>query len=522
MGGYFYNHLFYLCKKRKVGGKVENRKYTKTNAKYESLEFDFKKFMNNPYGLSGLENPILENSLLKNLTSSPQKYDRDEIRDLIKNPALNEKALKDFAQYLYNTNMFFKRLIHYFADILDFRFILKSSNPEPSKKFINAYHSANDWFDKFNIVHEFRKVMKVIILEDVAFYYLRENDGVATLQRMPSDYCKITGSTNLGYTYAINMTYFMQTGVNIADYPEEIQLRYMEYQNGGNPQASFYITLDPTKAVVFKWDENYAGIVPVLLGTFLMALDIVEFQDLQRTRTQLDTIKLLMQKIPMRNDKDAKKNDFLIDEVVAGAFHTNIKNSLPAGTNVITTPMDVDAINFNNVQDRNNIVAEGEQSFWGSAGVSPLLFGASSKSSVGVLQGLKIDSAFVDLMYHQFARFVNCQLDKKNKKYKFKIDFLGSTIFNKEEQFDQAMTGAAVGMPVSLIGHAIGLQPRDLNNLTEMEDILKIKEKLTPLQSTHTSSSDGKNGDNGGRPEKKTEELTDSGLQTKDEEQNSR
>lgn len=498
---------------------MEKRKYTKKSEKYESLDFNFQRFMADPYGANFLQNPIWTNTLLKQISSSPQKYDRDRVRDLLKNPVLNEKPLKDFAQYLYNTNMFFKRLVHYFADILDFRYILKPMNPENNEKFKKAYGSANEWLNKFKVSHEFRNIMKTLILEDTGFYYIRESEDCVTLQRMPTDYCKINGRTSLGYTYAFNMTYFMQTGINIADYPEEIQKQYWDFVNGKQDLPYYYVNLDPTKAFVFKWDENFVGIIPVLIGTYLNALDIVEYQDLQRTRTQLDTVKLLLQKIPMRNDKEARKNDFLIDEVVAGAFHNNIKSSLPLGTNVITTPMDVTGISFDNVQNRNNIVAEGEQSFWGSAGVSPLLFGATSKSSVGIMQGLKVDSAFVTNMYGQFERFINYQLDKVSKKYKFQIDFLNSTIFNQEEQFNQAVQGVTFGMPVSLVEHAIGLKPNDINNLNALEEILGVKAGMIPVQSSHTA---GGSQDKGGRPEKGAGELSESGMQTRDEEQNVR
>lgn len=495
-----------------------NRKNPATlGARYENLEFDFNTFMhtNNPYGAGVLNNPIWINSILKNIASSPQKYDRDKLRDYLKNPVFNEKALKDFAQYLYNTNMFFKRLVHYFADILDFRYILIPTNPDNSPQFKKAYNRSLDWLDKFDLVHEFRSIMHTVILEDVGFYYIRESDDCITLQRMPTDYCKIIGKTNLGYKYSINMSYFMQTGINIMDYPEEIQMAYWKYINGQSGLPFFYLDLDPTKAFVFKWDENFVGIMPVLLGIYLSALDIVEYQDLQRTRTQLDTWKMVLQKIPMRNDKDAKRNDFLIDELTAGAFHTNVKNALPMGASVITTPMDISAINFENTQTRENIVATGGQAFWDSAGVSPMLFGTPSKSSVGVQSGIKVDEAFVTMMYFQFARCVNFNMNLQNKKYKFKIDFLNGTTLNQVEQYDRAVQGLQYGMPVSLMGHAMGLKAGDLDRLNQLEKYVGIKERLEPVMTSHSSNLNEK-----GAPEKKAQDLSDEGLQTRDEQQN--
>jgi hypothetical protein len=307
----------------------------------------------------------------------------------------------------------------------------------------------------------------------------------------------------------------MQTGINIQDYPEEIQIAYWKYINGQSGLPFFYLDLDPTKAFVFKWDENYVGIMPVLLGIYLSSLDIVEYQDLQRTRTQLDTWKMVLQKIPMRNDKDAKRNDFLIDEVTAGAFHTNVKNALPMGASVITTPMDISAINFENTQTRENIVATGGQAFWDSAGVSPMLFGAQTKSSVGIQNGIKVDEAFVSMMYYQFARFVNFNINLSGKKHKFKIDYLNSTIINQTEQYDRAIQGLQYGMPISLAGHAMGLKAGDLDKLNQMEKFVGIKERLVPAMTSHSSDLSKQ-----GAPEKKAEDLSETGEQTRDEQSN--
>jgi len=487
------------------------------DSKYDSLDFDFNKFLSSKtMGNSIMNNPVWANSILKNITSSPQKYDRTKLKVYLQNPVYYEKELKDFGQYLYNSNMFFKRLVHYFGDLLDFRYILIPQNPDTSPQFKKAYTKILEWYDKFNLVYEFRNMMHTIILEDVAFYSVRENDDIITLQRLPTDYCKIVGKTNLGYRFAINMSFFMQSGIDVSAYSEEIQDAYWKFISGKSNIEYFYLNLDPTKTVCFKWDESFAGIMPILLGIYLNSLDITEYQDLQRTRTELDTWKMVLQKIPMRNDKDSKRNDFLIDETTAGAFHTNVKSALPDGAAVITTPMDISAINFDNSQNRDDIVATGTQAFWDASGVSPMLFGAQSKSSVGVQNGVKVDEAFVSIMYPQCSRFCNFHANNNSRKHKFGIEYLNSTILNKKEQLDGAIQGIQYGMPVSLVGHALGLKAGDLDKLNLLEKYTGLKDNLEPVQTSHSSNLNEKDG----KPESDLKDLTDSGIQTRDEEQN--
>ncbi len=58
----------------------------------EKLEFNFNEFANAVNQAAQflstplMQNPIWVNQLMKQISSSPQKYDRDRLRDLLKNP----------------------------------------------------------------------------------------------------------------------------------------------------------------------------------------------------------------------------------------------------------------------------------------------------------------------------------------------------------------------------------------------------------------------------------------------------
>lgn len=481
-----------------------NESYFKTFAQYANVDF--------LAGMGFYNNPIWRNEILKQLTSTPVKFPRDRVAELIEDPAKNEKALKDLAQYLLNTSNHFKRIVHHFATILDFRHILVPLNPENTKQFTRSYNKALDWLNKFNIKYEFSNIMKTLILEDVGFYYVRENKDKVTLQRMPTDYCKIVDKTDLGYQYAFNMVYFMRPGVEISAFAPEFQEYYQEFESGDTSVPFYWKDLPSDKAFVFKWDENFAGIIPVLIGLYLDTVEIEEFKQMLKSKTALENWKILFQKIPMRQGDKADKNDFLIEPDTAGQYQSLIKQALPSGTTVISSPMDIEAINFEQSQNPNNIVGFAEQNFFGSAGVSPILFGGSVNSSAGLNQSILVDENFVTGMYNQFARFVNFYLSKVTGKYKFIIDFLDSTRFNQQSQIDNALKFAPFGFPIDIVSHAFGLKPGYLDNLIALENIRGIKEKMKPLFSPHTTS----NSDSGGRPRKPEEQLDESGIKTRD------
>lgn len=73
-------------------------------------------------------NPYILNEVLKNVNMNPSGQDRDDLMKMVQNPKQNEKQLRWFAQYLYNVQAPFKRLAHYFADMLTFDLSLYPTN----------------------------------------------------------------------------------------------------------------------------------------------------------------------------------------------------------------------------------------------------------------------------------------------------------------------------------------------------------------------------------------------------------
>jgi hypothetical protein len=388
-------------------------------------------------------------------------------------------------------------------------------NPDDSTAYVKNKSKALDWLNKFNVEYEFGKIMRTIIGEETAFYYLRESKQRVTLQRMPTDYCKIVDLTDLGYQYAFDMTYFMRPGVNLGAFAPEFQDFYDEFINGDTSVPFYWKDMPPEKAFVFKWDENFAGIIPVLIGLYLDTLQIAEYKDLLMTKTVLENWKILFQRIPMKSGDKAEKNDFLIDPDTAGEFQKIIKQILPKGASIITSPMDIEAIDFENAETKDDIVGNAERQFWGSSGSSPLLFGASLDSSAGLSSNIIVDENFVIHMYEQFSRFVNFQLSKVTGKHSFVIEFMGATRFNKKQQFDEAMTMAQSGLGLTFVAHAKGLKPGYIENLLKMEQLSGIKQLLEPLPSSHTTSLS-----QGGRPQNDDTNLSDNGVKTRDNESN--
>lgn len=485
----------------------------------ESLDFAALDRMSNGF----MQNPYWMNSILKQLLGYPQEYTRAQVLQYIKNPIQNELALKKVHQYLMNLTMFYKRLVHYFATILTFDYIILPINADEeemkSDSFKRSYKKILNWLEKFKVKEELTNVMKAVMGEDAAYYYLRESENTITLQRMPTDYCKIVAKTELGYQYAFDLNYFNNPGVNIDNFAPEFKEYYVEFLRGRNSSLNWVI-LDPEKAYCFKFDENTAAVIPPFSGLFIDALEISEFKQLIKTRTVLDALLLLVMKIPLKDSKDlgSSKNPLLLSLDMVEKFHKLVKSNLPAdGVNLVSTPMDLTSVDLKNAgESRNSVIGYAESAFYRNAGVSSLLFESDKKvGSVGVAMSAKTDEAFVLHMYRQFERFINFNLSKISGKNKFKILFIDNTIFNREDKLKLYLQAGQSGFPKSFIGASMGLTPGQIESLTNFENTIGLVDKLKPLMSSHTQSLN-----EGGRPPKDENKLGDKGLEARDLETN--
>jgi hypothetical protein len=480
----------------------------------EQIDFSF--FNRVVGGNSILFNPLWMNSLLKLQDTRPEKFSRENIISWMKNPAAAENELRELNQYFFNTNEFYKRIVFYFASLLTFDYVLIPYNVEPSDFNSTAFKKSQrkvfDFLDQFHVKDELGRYMRIIMGEDVFFGYKRTDGNKFTIQKLPTKYCKLVNRNENGYVFAFDMNYFNLAGVNIDDFPPDFKVFYDEMKKGKTNTGTYYVILDPEKSVCFKFDENNATIVPPLLGLFLDVLEISEYKDLIKSRAVLDSYMLLHQKIPMRTDKDAKADSFLITLDNAAKFHANTKANTPEGVEVVTTPMDMSPIKIDRSQNKDSIVGVAESNFYKSAGVSQMLF-SDSQNQVGVKYSVQTDEAFIMHMYRQFERWINRQLDKvSGSKYKFRIKFLDITYYNQDDKRTAYKEAATLGVGKMMYGASLGLSPSELFEMAAYENAMGMDTMFKPLQSSHTIAG-GEVGQ--GRPQKKEKDLSPSGSKTR-------
>lgn len=507
----------------------------------ENYVRDYANAMNNTNIYSALYNPLILNEVMKNINMSPAAKTRTELLKMVHDPRRNERALRQFSQYLYNVQMPYKRLIHYYSNMLDYNLSIYPINATEedmkTDKFKRDYDRVWEYFGNFNYKKEFRQINVGMMLEDAKYMYVRKDETTnkITLQEMPSDFCLIDARFEYGWLYSFDLQYFTRQGVDINGFAPEFKEYYDNYRKMVTDKVympniraeqrdgrwCYWQQINPQNSWVFKFHSIYAGLVPPMLGLFVDANEIDNYKNLQSDKTALDMFKLLIGTIPVNKSKDGQMSDDLgISAELAGQFNRLINDMLPEGVRFGTVPFsDVKAFDFES-SNKDDIVGQALNQLYTTVGTDSAMFNSQKPTATTLTMSAKNDVSFSDIIYGEFESFLDYQLHFVTKKFKFKAKLSGS-IYDREERFTKAMTLAQYGILTPELPASIGIDESQLRQGMALMKTMGYDKLLVSLQSANTMSANGANSNSdSGRPEKKVEDLSDEGVKTKDSDTN--
>ena len=134
-------------------------------------------------------------------------------------------------------------------------------------------------------------------------------------------------------------------------------------------------------------------------------------------------------------------------------------------------------------------------------------------ASAGIYKAF--NAARMEKLYNQFETFLEYQVNKRTKNFKFKIKMVG-TIFDKDERRKNADADMAMGIWTPAVFSSRGMQITDSQNVMGMMSAMGFPDCLTPAQTSYNTAGDKVNGNKGGRPPKDESELSEEAANTRD------
>ncbi len=457
--------------------------------------------------LRDLENEQQSNQFFK-------KYKREDILRWLENPSRYESKLIEVCRYLAGSSQHFRRLYEYFGKMSMLAYIvlpykLDEDNFDATV-FKKQYKKIIDKLEVMNIKNEFSKVIDVLFREDIAYCYEYSTNDSYFIKLLPYNYCQVNTIVDGVLGFSFNFSFFDKYPKKLSMYGEEFQMKYSLYKS--NRKKYTWQELNSDNSFALKLSDNLDYVIPMFANLIPFLYDIEDIKQLDKSKKEMDNYKLLLMKLELNDDGDYK-----IDYQEYEKFYNMISSVLPKNIGIGMSIADIKDYTFERSGATNEISAysQAQSDYWSSAGVSELLFNGSKSSSATISNSIKNDSELVFYVHRMIERVINRKLKQESGKYKFKINILDVTQFNQKEYLDNLLKVSTYGYPVKLSILAIfGYTPSDTYGMTILEDVLDLVSKWKPLQSANTMSGDSN--EEGGAPSKDDNELSEAGIQTRE------
>ena len=177
-------------------------------------------------------NPFLQNQRIKNIYTQAKSYGKANISQFLSDPANHENELRGLGWANASSQQIYYTILRRSADIPVYNYFvvpefLDEASGYKDKKFISEAKLLDDWLNLFNIPNTFKTIALEVKREGKSSYLLRNKivgEGkdkkpvFCTLQKMPTEWVKITGKSQLGFTISFNMLYFLNIANNPSDF----------------------------------------------------------------------------------------------------------------------------------------------------------------------------------------------------------------------------------------------------------------------------------------------------------------
>lgn len=464
---------------------------------------------------------MLENMSSKNKTNFYKKYKPDQVDRYLADPSKSEKELREVSRYLSVSSPQYWRLINYLPSIAILSPIIVPFDSEKviknKIKTTKILNKCTKVLDNMNVQHEFLKILQTIFREDIYYGYEIETDTSYYIKTLDSKYCRPYGNYDGTLNYQFDFSYFDNNSDPDVDkltlyeqIDKEFVVKYKLYKENGSKCR--WQEVNPDKQICIKAQESFDFCCPPFISVFNDAYDIADYKDLNKAKVEVDNTKFIG--FDMETKKDSSSpDDFKLSEELMKAYFAFIQSCLGGKVGSFMSPMPFKSVDFKDSSNQIDNVSNAIIAFWSASGVADVLMG-ENKNAGTLKYAIKTDEALLFNVYKQIERFLSRKF-KQLSGGMFKVLLPELTIFNISDELDKYLKLSQYGYvgARTFVSSAMKVTQNQFSGLAFMEnEIYSMRENMYPVSSSYTMS-----GDEGGKTEKKDEDLTESGQQTRDD-----
>lgn len=497
----------------------------------------------------GVYSPWLQNQLLNNLNNNSIVPTYQKIQEALASYKESANNLQGYMEFMQKFDMIFARTLMSYVNVLSFDLTVTCKNAFTQSDYQSTEYAEDKkriykFLDNFDYKAEFRKMLQEMMRHEVVYTWFRKtkwgNKGMkCALQIMPQNRCMLTGYWEKGLLWDFDMNYFLQPGVDIDGFDPAFK-KYYNNVFGDNQNPWHYIPtnpLDSREGIFATWTqtspddgawcfklfpENF-NTTPYLAPFLKDAIRNDEIANLQYNKDIASAYGILAGEIRLFDNAKSgtTANQFAIDPATLGAFMGKVKEGLQnVGTTGPTTKavaMPTENIKWFQFSDSNPTMYEQQlaNSAGVGSGISRVVYSSDRMSNAEIEAGIIDQYNTVKQVYSQFNNFLEFFGNQLTKKYKFRFSFDGCSYpFEREKRFERLTKAADKGIVLgpSAWASAMGYTPMEFDRLLDEAKYGDFSNKWQLMLNTNTTAQDSQ----GGRPQKNTGDLTDSGESSRD------
>lgn len=441
---------------------------------------------------TGQYQPILAEQLTQELNFNPSAASSADITNWLLHPQVYDQNLRALSQFLEYAVGQYHKAVHYYPDMLSFNCRLLPKDVNTSfyiendwARYKNSYLKACDLIARLKPQDRFHAMTLATIQDGVSFWWIEDTNTEISFLQLPTDYCYITSKWAMGWTAAIDLSYFDRMSYTPNIIPElqnayKVFITKREEGLAGKDLAPYqYYAMSPDKCWVLTFDPNRAIKVPPLTPTFGAALDLISYRQLLKDKSALELWKVIAAKIPMKKNTD----EMALPYEEAANLVDMIQSTLPDNISIFATPFDTEPIVTNQVGTLDDIVNLSNNTFYSAMGTTGNFFGENDNDSAkAIVLNAEIDYNYVArIMYAQFDNMVNWMLNLKVRPYHWCVRFFGNNLTRREDISAALKLVTTANFPVSYLSSVCGYLPHEVESLSLLENAMGTKEALKPL-----------------------------------------
>ena len=486
--------------------------------------------------------PILINQRLRDMSLlNTSEITQEKAEKALANPKDNERELLAISENLEVTSTTYRRIIDYVSNLPSWDWTYAAMNIEDVNEFKSPAYKKDlrvvrDFFYKFDHKKEFSTALKQMLREEVFFCSFRNEGDRWLLQQLPSDRCMITGKWDYGTLFSFDYTFFLQGGVPIDGFAPAFKtgfqnlfgdsgniIDYIPMRNVDTRDKNVYAYWGDMSPEDGAWawkmqpEKNFRA--SYFSGMFPDLALQPTIRNLQKSNYLSDAVKLIMGEVGTLN-KDAKgssvRDAFNISPELAAKFMQLVKSAINnSAVSVASAPLgNMKTFQF---EGNNELYESYMTNLLGLSGVnSNLLFSSGTKANQSeTFLSADIDQHIVENIYPMFENFLEYQINKLTKKYKFKITLEGTRFYiDRERRLDRQtalLDKGIVNFPK--LCSALGVNPFEFQTQLDETRINGWVDNLTPIISSFQQSGASSSGT--GRPRKSDSDIGEAGSETR-------